>query len=284
MADFERLNIHEGRGAFHLNRFRIAFEPPAGFTKETLARDFVTNFPTYLKSSVASVEFRKDRPLDGKTTLKFLGALKLLWNSVDANPGAHHDWVVQEWVDQNVGFTAQTLKRTFFDSDDAAAAGGAFIGSTPLLIPMLRIGSMVLAADVNRYHFLAGRRSWRLDTAAAFGQAAGDFDAGSSDLWILETVAVERFSHIAFMVGDYVLGFEERVPAVWIALLENFVKIKALKVRKIFMPKPADVWENTTMGWVRYHADKFDNLAALKADRHYVDFTSLYPTVLPPPP
>src|SRR5262249_13928611 len=157
-------------------------------------------FPTYLKSDVATVEFRKDRLFNNKTTLQFWGALKLLWGHVEANfLPAHHDWVVQEWVDSRIGFTAQTLKRTFIDSDDAVAAAGVQgalgIPGTPGFVlglnPFVRVGSTVLAVDVNRHHFLAGRRSWRIDTAAAFGQQADDFESGgSANVLILETVAV----------------------------------------------------------------------------------------------
>src|SRR5262249_7281015 len=133
MADFEQLPVKDGYSDFHLNRFRIAFDRPQEFTKEMLAQDFITNFPTYLKSDVATVEFRKDRLFNSKTTLQFWGALKLLWGHVEANfLPAHHDWVVQEWVDSRIGFTAQTLKRTFLDPDDAAAGVGS---QAPFFVP-----------------------------------------------------------------------------------------------------------------------------------------------------
>ena len=283
MADFEALKVYDGVADYHLNRFRIAFECPSGATKEGMARDFVSNFPSYLKSPVASVEFKPEVTFEGKPTLKFWGSLKLL-GLVEANFGVHHDWVVQAWVDPRVGFTAQTLKRGFVDvvDDAAAAAGGSVAGG--VLGPVEEIAGAITAVEVNRYHFLAGRRSWRLESAAAFGQDAGDFEAGdSSDILILETVAVERFSLSVFRVGDWVLSFEDRIPAVWIALLENFARMKVLRVRRFVTLKPGGLWNTTKLGWVRYLAPTFSNLSALQADTQYRDMLPLYPTILPPP-
>lgn len=284
MADFDALKVYDGVGDYHLNRFRVAFECPAGATKEDLARDFVRNFPSYLKSPVASVEFKPDVTFEGKPTLKFWGSLKLL-GLIEANFGVHHDWVVQAWVDPRVGFTAQTLKRGFVDFvDDAAAAAGGTVGGGLAGFPEGVLPGSIAAVEVNRYHFLAGRRSWRLDSAAAFGQDPADFEAGdSSDILILETVAVERFSLSVFTVGDWVLSFEDRIPAVWIALLENFARMKVLRVRRFVTLRPGGLWNTSKLGWVRYLVRTFPNLSALQADTQYRDMFPLYPTILPPP-
>ena len=49
MADFTALTIDAGVGDIHLNRFRIAFRPPAGIPAkiraQTLASDLIDHFP-----------------------------------------------------------------------------------------------------------------------------------------------------------------------------------------------------------------------------------------------
>ena len=115
-------------------------------TSEILARDFVSNFQTSVeKSDVAGVELRSDRLFNSKATLKFWGSLKLVWG-IEGNPSAHHDWVVQEWVDSRVGFTAQTLKRTFADLDDLAAGVPVHAATVPVS-PLGSIGAAIFAVD-----------------------------------------------------------------------------------------------------------------------------------------
>src|SRR5262249_17452142 len=84
MGDFSELLIYDGVGDIHLNRFRIAFEPPSGTTAAalgkaaaTLAADLIDNFPTYLESEYATVRFG-ERDHEGKPTLHFHGYAKVL--------------------------------------------------------------------------------------------------------------------------------------------------------------------------------------------------------------
>jgi hypothetical protein len=278
MADFDVQSVWDGVGDFHLNRYRIAFEQPANVAKESLAQDFINNFPTYVKSPHASVIF-SGKSFNGKPTLKFWGALKLLWGHVEGNPDAHHDWVVREWMDPRIGQTAQTLCRNFFESPDdvAAGAGGAFAGSVAGGVPLGPVGA------INRKHFLAGRRAWRVDDAAAFGQSPADFlSSGSANILMLETAAVERLSSRAFMVGDFVMGIEKRVPDIWISMLQNFVKMKGLKPVPFLTPQPDDLWVKTTLNWVRYYSNKFADFGALAANKQFIDMLPLYPLILPP--
>jgi len=289
MADFDVQPVWDGVGDFHLNRYRIAFEQPANVAKETLAQDFINNFPTYLNSPYATVEFG-GKSFNGKPTLKFWGALKLL--RVELNQDAHHDWVVREWMDPRIGQTAQTLCRNFFDSPDdvMAGGGGAAGGSVGGGLAFGPVGGVagaivggVVAVEINRKHFLAGRRSWRVDDAAAFGHSPSDFHSpGSSNILMLETVAVERLSNKAFMVGDYALGLEKSIPNIWIANLENFVRKKGLKALPILTPQPDDVWQKTPLNWVRYYSNKFADFGALSASKQFTDMKPLYPTILPP--
>jgi hypothetical protein len=233
MGDFTALSIDDGSGDIHVNRFRIAFQPPKGISAATLAADLVDNFPTYFNSEFARVEWGS-RQHEGKPTLHFHGYAKVLGLDL-AKP--HDDWVVRHWVDRDIGFTAQTLKREFFVAGDDVAAGvGAAVGASFIFnaVPVLGVVGKVLgpvatvvvggaaAIHYNRMHFLAGRRSWRISDGAVFGL--------SSNVIVLETAAIERFSAAAYRTADAVIGLESRIPNVWIALLNNFVNKKRLTV------------------------------------------------------
>lgn len=227
MANFKELLIAQGFGEVHFNRFRVAFRRPPNTTAQTLAGDFVMNFPKYLDSPHATV-IPGPADHDGKPTLKFHGPLRVL--NVDvARP--HNDWVFQFRVDMTKGFTAQTLKRLFIDwgEDFAAGAGDALVSSQPVFSgPVAAIKTVTWAAgwepsaiEINRRHFLCGRRAWRLDEGAVFG-------VNQPDVLVLETAALERFSHPAFAVGDRVMGLEAIIPSIWIANLNNFMRYRNL--------------------------------------------------------
>ena len=278
MGNFTELLIGDGVGDIHFNRFRIAFKPPTGISAATLAADLVNNFPRYLNSAYANVEVG-DHDHEGKPTFHFHGYAYVLGYDL-AKP--HDDWVVREWVDRNIGFTAQTLKREFTTVDDVAVNAGmgvltsTIVNSLPfggialgLLGP---IGSAALfgrpAMQYNRMHFLAGRRSWRIGEGSLFGVPGGVF--------VFETVAVERFSSAIYDTADAVLGLESKIPDVWIALLNNFVNMKVLTV---VPQKLKPFWKNDDR--VDYLTLSFDGLGALVAEPEFKDAYRLYPTILP---
>jgi hypothetical protein len=276
---FHRLPIEDGSGDFRVNRFRIAFQPPNRTSAATLAGDLINNFPTYFNSEFAKVEWGS-RKHEGKLTLHFHGYAKVLGLDL-AKP--HDDWVVRHWVDPNIGFTAQTLKREFFVAGDDIAAGvGAGLGSLALnMIPVVGlvgqvlgpVGSVIAGGGAtihyNRMHFLAGRRSWRISDGAAFGL--------SSNVIVLETVALERFSAAVYRTADAVIGLESRVPNVWIALLNNFVNKKGLTVAPQTL-KPR--WKNKNR--VDYLQLSFrEDDGPMLADPEFRDVLRLYRTVWP---
>jgi hypothetical protein len=280
MSDFDALKVYDGVGDYHMNRYRIAFQTPTGGAQQLLAADFVSNFPRYLESPYASVQITS-REFNGKDTLKFWGSMKLL--GMEANSATHHDWVVREWMDPTVGFTAQTLKRHFNEMPDDFNVGVSPAGAFGIW--------------ENKYHFLAGRRSWRIGPAEIFKvnpleyDPAGDANA-IKDLLILETAAVERFSGYAIAVGNWGLDWvtkslEDRIPPVWIANLENFVKLKGLSPKT-----PRGVsrtgWENARSsfptigaGNVSFYRESFGDLGALKSDYEFTEIIRLFPTILP---
>jgi hypothetical protein len=269
MGDFTALTLPTGVGDIHFNRFRIAFQEQAGISAATLASDLIDNFPTYFNSQFATVKFG-DRNHEGKPTLHFHGYAKVLGLDL-AHP--HSDWVVQEWVDRNVGFTAQTLKREFSDAREDLEAGVGTFGAlnfVPVVGPTLGVlGTLAsggAAVHYNRMHFLAGRRSWRIGDGRIFDL--------SPHVNVLETVAVERFSAQAYNAANSVTGLESRVPDIWIALLNNFVNKKGLTVvPQTLQPR----WKNKTR--VDYLQLSFSNAAKLMAEPEYFDVYRLYQTI-----
>ncbi len=252
MADFIDLKVQFGVGPYHLNRFRVAFAPLPGVTAQMLAADFIANFPTYFSSQFATVQFTT-RPFKGKQTLQFHGFMKVL--GLDA-AAPHNDWVVQEWVGPGLGFTAQTLQREFLEAGDAAAGLGGLIG-----------------VMTNQRHFLAGRRSWRLDSGVPFGLPA--------TVMVLETAAIERFSARAYQLGDKIGGLEKRIPSIWMSNLTNFVNAKKLTV----VPQPSQGvgWRQGSVNGqvhVDYVQVKADDLKTLQTNAEYGKVMTLYPTII----
>jgi hypothetical protein len=283
MADFVELKVWGGVGDWHLNRYRIAFECPAGITKETLAADLIDRFPTYLESDFATVE-KGGRQFEGKDTLKFTGAMKI--GPVDANFGVHHDWVVLAWTDRSIGFTGQTLKRNFLELGDAlTGAGGSAVG---------RQAGAKFAINENKMHFLAGRRSWRIDTLAAFHVDPKEYNSppDSGNLLILETAAVERLSDRVYMAADTVAGLEQRIPPIWISNLENFVsknKRLGLKPRTRLWGYGRSGWDSSASqfpavgsGYVSFYRENFRDFNAMASDYEYLDVNRLFPSLTPP--
>jgi hypothetical protein len=275
MADFTALPVYGGVGDWHFNRYRAVFMRPPEVTKQFLANDFVTNFPQYLTSKYATV-VRADKTFGSKPTLHFHGYKKLLGIDI-AKP--HTDWVAKIDDNDNLGFTAQTLKREFRDlSEDGATTVGTYVAAvvatTPVYLAIAAgiaaIGGVDNLIEVNRMHFLAGRRSWRLDDGKNF-----EVDG---DVLVLETTAVERFSHRKYAQADSIVGLEKSVPDVWIAMLNNFVTMKTLvRVRQPLRPG----WKNKD--GVDYYVKSFANFESLAGDAEFAQQKrlNLFKTLLP---
>lgn len=147
MTDFSDLPIKGGVGDYDLNRFRVAFRSDYG--ARYLGALLVGSFPGYFNGPAATVERDGDR-------LKFHGNLKVRGHYV---PTPHPDWVRTILKDPERGFVVQTLHRDSWAADDVAAGAGGGLGGL--------IGAAE-AGRVNRYHFLAGRRGWRVDDVRVF--------------------------------------------------------------------------------------------------------------------
>jgi hypothetical protein len=280
MADFTALPVYGGAGDWHFNRYRVVFRRPPKATKQFLANDFVINFPQYLTSEYATV-VRADKTFESQPTLHFHGYKMSAIPSIFLGlPGVeydiakpHTDWVAKIDDNDNLGFTAQTLKREFRDlSEDGPtrAADVVVTVAVPLLSLLADNGGENDPMEVNRMHFLAGRRSWRLDDGKNF-----EVDG---DVMVLETTAVERFSHKRYVQADSVLGLQASIPDIWTAMLNNFVRMKTL----VRVPQPLRPgWKNKD--GFDYYVKSFANFESLAADAEFAQQKrlNLFKTLLP---
>jgi len=265
MGDFTVLPVWGGAGDWHFNRYRVVFMRPPNLSKQLLAQDFVTNFPQYLTSKYAKV-VRTGYTYATMPTFHFHGYKMLpIPNPAGQFPARnlgtldidiakpHSDWVVKIDDNDNLGFTAQTLKREFRDLlEDGPTKTAGIIGFliNPLLaVPFGEDDPM----EVNRMHFLAGRRSWRLDDGKNFGV--------DGDVLVLETAAVERFSHKLYVTADSIVGLEKSVPDVWVAMLNNYVRMKGV-VRVPQRLRPG--WN--TRADIQYYTKSFASFEAMAGD------------------
>jgi hypothetical protein len=268
MADFTKLPVYGGVGDWHFNRFRIAFEPPKSVDPVILASNLLARFPTFINSDYATAKWG-DHKDDGLPTVHFHGYAKYV--GIDIGK-PHTDWVAIVSLDPNaVGFTVQTLKREFLDVEEDVEEVGAPVGGGITLLtgnPLLGLQTATDAVGINRMHFLAGRRAWRIDMGSAFGL--------SNDVMVLETVAIERFSDEAFNIADSLIGLEKRLPNVWLAFLNNFVNQMGLKPVD---QAPKSRWKKDSRAT---HIElSFGNQVGLMGDPEFLDAYKLYTRLLP---
>jgi hypothetical protein len=278
MSDFTVLPVWGGAGDWHFNRYRAVFKRPSHTNKQLLGGGFVSNFPKYVESRYATVQMT-DMTYATMPTFHFHGykyvpipiITGLLSVDVDvARP--HTDWVVKIDDNDNLGFTAQTLKREFRDLfEDLPTRTGDAIGL--MVSPLLHYAATRFddLMEVNRMHFLAGRRSWRVDDGKNF-----EVDG---DVLVVETTAVERFSHRAYVRADTVAGMEKAVPDVWIAMLNNFLKLNGLD--RVSQPGGGLGWH--TKDGIDYYVSSYGDIEGLARDKEYAQQKrlGLFKTLLP---
>lgn len=113
--------------------------------------------------------------------------------------------------------------------------------------------------DINRQHFLAGTRSWRVG-----------YD-GTRKQFYVETITIERYSCRFYQVADSVHSTRQDVLTLWDNLLNNFVKTEALPphrftpvdppapLRKLYGYKPSGI-----LNYIMHNAWEFPDVASLK--------------------
>jgi len=182
-------------------------------------------------------------------------------------PTPHPDWVRTILKDPERGFVVQTLHRDSWAADDATAGAGGGLGGLPLG-PGGVAAAAAEAVRVNRYHFLAGRRGWRVDDAGVF-----NFPNPTNDIIIVETAAIERFSLTELLpIKDMM---QPLIIEIWCHLLTKFTNMP--RVRRL----SADEWPLepgwTSDGTVHYTTQHYGDAAKMRSSPDYRELANLYP-------
>lgn len=204
-------------------------------------------------------------------------------------PASIRDWMMPDIHTDSVGyaaapkanaFTVQTLKRLFKTGDDhkievliestVLALLSTYLLTNPvtaglapfLLIPKVRkaiAGPLSdYAININQHHFLAGRRSFRMGTAADYGLPGNN--------WVFETAAVERYSHEVYQkTTDIVMG--GAVAAVTPVWVQMGAKLAATYGRQVGATVPS--------------TSEVPNVAGVAGDPAYKSIATLHSDLLP---
>lgn len=248
MVDFSELPINiEGVGPVHMNRTRVLIEPRAGMRSPN-GYDLFKKLPQLLDPDTASCHIEPGKRWNGESSMWFRGVARLRpfinlktftvvagVGAIQGNikipipesirtlviPPLHTDHVGIVFVGER-SVTVQTLKRdaSYVTADDGTIrqhietviiGGGALakyisdVSGVKAAVDQL----VDWALDINRRHFLAGRRSFLMAPARDFGW--------EGDNWVFETAALERYSHSLYeAVTDYAMGGAPAVvPKLW---------------------------------------------------------------------
>lgn len=313
--DFSPLPLKDGVGPTHVNQFRIAFRlrPPvanASSALPALVKDFYNQFPKYFNGSssgifapprsskdalkltprtnVATVK-KGDRSYLGKDTLRFVVDQNMEWFTPPGGfgipmPDFHSDWVGVIEERPGIGFAVQTLRRHFSEIGDLEAQAIEIAARTA--DPTGIVGSLIF--DFNSFHFLAGRRSWRIGLVNEnlpgwrLNKETRDARTGSETTFVtdpvlyLETAAIERSSKGLYALLEYdpglVMDLRDYLVTIWVTLLNNYVGYRAYdrdsRPPTHWQSDDGDkLWEKDTKTWVWHRTGSFDTLSlATKTD------------------
>ena len=204
-------------------------------------------------------------------------------------PAAIRDWMMPDIHTDSVGyatapkpnaFTVQTLKRLFKSGDDHTievlvestviallstallvnplTAGLAPYLLTPAVRKAIAAPLSAYAININQHHFLAGRRSFRMGTAAEYGIPGSN--------WVFETAAVERFSHEVYQkTTDIVMGgAAAAVTPVWVQMGAKLASVYGRQV-----------------GPTTFSSSEVPNVAGVAGDPAYTSIATLHSDLLP---
>lgn len=276
--------IETGVEEYHVNQFRVYFRPiqnGSAATLSSLVGDLIENFPKYFNGEesgrLATVTHRKNILFKGRPSLRFAGNLKIQSLNIDL-PDVHSDWVSNIWQDSNIGFAAQTMRRLFSEEGDdtlKTTVEAALIATMPALLlePVeINTGKGILTGDlideiieINKQHFLAGRRSWivkrvamqeRPDASSPGAHKSAKLSTGKlhrfvvRPLYYLETAAIERYSLRAFKAMEHdpgiVIDIRTTISGIWIRLLKNYL---AITKHEPVAPEPYDPIDDGSSLW-----------------------------------
>lgn len=298
--NFVELNIHtEGVGDYHINRHRAYFLPKSPLVNRSsnqneLGRKFAEQFCSYFNANNKNAQVRfGTRKWDLRRTLQFEGAVRPLginnWITEWLCKGFHSDWVGVLGSNGGRGMSVQTLKRQFAEQGDkktrlglvlAGALSGSLIGikasTAPAAASLGIAGALAanrvadLAVEINKMHFLAGRRSWVVQPALNIPDRPINLPSQS---WCIETAAIERFSNVVVAKTDdfEILGsLQQQVKQIWTTLLLNFLRMEgAIQLNRTH-------WEEKNQN-VSLQFRKFKSVNALIESDIFKQVTAVHP-------
>lgn len=197
----------DGVSDYHFNSFVAFFSAPRGFNPVRATQELLRDFPNVFSQGNRAVAVRTACRNDGLPTVRF---------TFDApGPNIHDDWVSMQAGP--VSFLARTLERRWYTLAEKA------LGPISLL-PGLGAPAGILgeiAVDINRRHFLAGRRSWRIGRV------------GNTHDYYVETAAFERYSHLAYLGSSAIIDMRQAIIDVWTIMLSNVLRLNGLRRRNV---------------------------------------------------
>lgn len=125
-------------------------------------------------------------------------------------------------------------------------------------------------AAINKHHFLAGRRSWRVLPAS---EAGGGRRPSGANVHFLETAAIERVSRREFLPG--VRYFDRQAHRIWTGFCRSYVERNGFEPIDFAAFTGGAGYEDTVSS--QHH--EYDTLPACRAGSE--EITRLHPDLWP---
>lgn len=250
-GEFSELQaVRDGCGDYHANHF-ISYFRSSTVTPQWISQLFRNFDDVFNMENIATVE-KTDYFYKQKPVLEF---------AINGLSGKFHQDFVVFSKGKKKNFYGSTLKRNWrYPLEDVLNLFDPF--------------NFVTLDDegyaVNSRHFLAGRRSW-------------NFGLVHDDLYYIETVAIERYSHPAYELAAS-LGLIERqmLVDIWTNLLNN--TMAASQLTTVAAPTPMPNYNMVTLsrGDTYYREFSSNSLAVIKSDAGLADVYARNPDIVPP--
>ncbi len=205
---FELLSpIQDGVAEFHVNHFigyfKLQNKPDLLNLNKSFLGSFAKIFNWHENEAWANSNYQTK--FQGNPIVKFTKTAGII-HYLDL----HNDWISLQFEEGSKSFFARTLKSKWFDFVDDTLPN--------LLPPPYNMLLPPVLDDINKRHFLAGRRSWKIGYIT------------EKDIYYIETTAFERYSHDLYKTMETEMDLKETVRKIWIKLIENFADSFAIQL------------------------------------------------------
>jgi hypothetical protein len=222
LEPFNELNtIFDGLGDFHVNHFIGYFQLP--ITKENHPRNLTSQFRRrfcniFSADNIASAKLGgAKKKFKGLDTVEFIigGNLGPLVEQVTGF--VHSDWVSMQMDKDGNSFYGTTLKRNWLEKGEIVFLLASLTSILNIVNPVTAVFALAKHAaasrliETNQYHFLAGRRSWRVG-----------YD-DRRQMYYVDTAALERSSRVEYAAMEITDILRDDIIALWSHLVTNYV-------------------------------------------------------------